>query len=204
LASGAEAAIIYSDEASFLTHVQPGYYLETFDTLPTGYLGVTSSFAGNGYAYTASADNGLWGNPVGYLSAKSLSTNLPPEPIHFSFTGNPVTAVGGYFTSTDFSGSPVDGTVTVGLSDGTQLSASVPSAWAFVGFVANQPISWLEVLSGKEGSRLDGRWPAADDVYVGAAVGAAVPEPCTLAIWSLLGGIGAIVGYRRRKAALAA
>jgi hypothetical protein len=33
---------------------------------------------------------------------------------------------------------------------------------------------------------------------------AAIPEPCTLAIWSLFGGIGAIVGYRRRKAALAA
>jgi hypothetical protein len=44
--------------------------------------------------------------------------------------------------------------------------------------------------------------------WIGEATGSATvtttPEPCTLAIWSLLGGIGAIVGYRRRKAALAA
>jgi hypothetical protein len=30
---------------------------------------------------------------------------------------------------------------------------------------------------------------------------APVPEPCTLIIWSLLGGLGAAIGLRRRKRA---
>jgi hypothetical protein len=52
-----QATSIYTNQATFLSNVQAGYYLETFDSLPTGFVASPHGFSGNGFSYTASADH---------------------------------------------------------------------------------------------------------------------------------------------------
>src|SRR5438067_4363860 len=52
----ARATAIYTNQAAFLAATQPGYYLETFNSLPQfTQLASPLSFSSNGFSYNATA-----------------------------------------------------------------------------------------------------------------------------------------------------
>ena len=148
------ATTIYTSQAAFLAHTHPGYYLETFDSLPQFTpLNSPLSFSKNGFSYTASApsaDNQFFnaGTPGDvWLSTFDHSTNIV-----FDFTSNNVTAVGGDFFLTDIPGNVVAGTITVTLDNGTTFSVSDPSATSFIGFTTSSPIHSLTFIPPPSGA----------------------------------------------------
>jgi hypothetical protein len=191
--SHSSATTIYTSQAAFLAHTQPGSYLETFDSLPQFTpLNSPLSFSKNGFSYTASApstDNQFFNaGTVGdvWLSTFDHSTNIV-----FDFTSNNVTAVGGNFFLTDIPGNVVPGTITVALDNGTTFSVSDPSANSFVGFTTSSPIHSLTFTPPASG---------ANEVFATVnnfITGASVPESgSTLPLI----GIGlASLGLLRRK-----
>jgi hypothetical protein len=152
--SHSSATTIYTSQATFLAHTQPGSYLETFDSLPQFTpLNSPLSFSKNGFSYTASApsaDNQFFNTgTVGdvWLSTFDHSTNIV-----FDFTSNNVTAVGGNFFLTDIPGNVVPGMITVTLDNGTTFSVSDPSAASFVGFTTSSPIHSLTFIPPASGA----------------------------------------------------
>lgn len=182
------AAFGFSSESSFLTAIKPGYYLEDFhayDSVGLGgtFLGSSVNFGPvSGFSFTASAPtHGLFAIEQGSANG-ALSTNNPAESIVLTFTGSPVTAVGGNIFDSDSAGRPVNGVVSIQLADGSTLTvANDPGA--FRGFTTTSPITSLQIYS--TGGTT---WPAVDHLYVGTAV---VPEASSLLVW---GGIALAIG----------
>ena len=148
LSSSAKAADVYTDQPSFLAHVQAGYYLETFDSLPATDLGTSLSFSGNGFSYDASAALDLYGVAVG-IGDNALSTNNFTDTLTLTFTSGNVTAVGGEFFNTDLPGNPSFDAVIVSLNDGTSVivTGDINDPMPFRGFVsANALITSLTVV----------------------------------------------------------
>jgi hypothetical protein len=188
----------YTDLATFLANVQPGYYLETFDSFPAfGSVSTPHSFsggAGNSFSYDATAASGLFSVAVPPPDGDvSLSTTNEADPIIFTFTSGNVTAVGGYFFPTDINGNIMAGTINVALDDGTNVNVVNGDLTTFLGFTTTGPIASLTLTDPSD------PFVTVDDLYVGAggAQGAAVPEPATLALAGL--GLLSLVGYRCRR-----
>jgi hypothetical protein len=184
----------YSSQASFLSNVLPGYYLETFDSLTANQV-LTSplSFSANGFSYTAAAPSGFVPEaPNG--SDVWLTTFDSSDPITFTFTSGNVTAVGGDFFPTDANGDLTNGNITVQLNDGTSVSLTNPKDTTFTGFTSKQTITSLTVTS-------DGAsWASANNFIVGVAGTATTPEPGTTALLLSVGAVGLVALRRRRKA----
>jgi len=195
-APGHAASILFTDEATFLAALAPGYYLEDFPGLTYGgFVGPSMSFGPtNGFSYTFIAPpNGIW------TTDSAMSTNYPYDPLVATFTGNPVTALGGFFYGSDFHGNYLGQPLTVALSDGTTHTYTPPNATTFLGFLSDVPLSWIGWV-GVQGP--GNNWPAVDHFYVGsAATPAAVPEPSTLGGTLLLGVIGLALRRRGRQSA---
>ncbi|MDO9092927.1 MAG: PEP-CTERM sorting domain-containing protein [Rubrivivax sp.] len=177
---------VYTNLAAFQANLAPGSYTETF--ADSGFSGDPSaSFSGGGYGYTISAPGGLYGNGT------FLGTNLPNEALTVSFTGAPVTALGGNFYATNFSDAFQAVPVTLSLSDGTTTTFTPSSViGSFRGFTSAVAITSLTV--GAPGASL----------YVGMdnfTVGSVVPEPGTWLMMAL--GIGALVLRQSRASARA-
>jgi hypothetical protein len=213
----------YSDQATFLAHVQPGYYLETFDTQPLNSpVDSPLSFSSNGFSYTASVpdvqnssggfDPGSFFN-VGTSSDVWLSTNLSQDTITFNFTSGNVTAVGGNFFNTDVDGNVSNGTIDLLLSDGTSLTLTNPTDTTFAGFTSGQTITSLMVTpiapTNPDGSPLldsNGNpvvtWATVNNLIVGAALPttSATPEPGATALLVGMGATGLVALRRYRKA----
>jgi hypothetical protein len=195
-ASPAFATVIVTSPAAFLAQAAPGYYLEQFNCWSYGnpYGGVPSygSPVVNGYSWIATASTG------GIFSLSgALSNTNSFDLLRITFTGSPVTAVGGYFFSTDLMGGSIPQDITVTLNDGSTITLS---GAGFVGFLSPVPIAYLETdgIDLPPGEDHE-NWPAVDDLYVGSvrSVGPAVPEPGTLLL--LGGGVTGLALRRRRR-----
>ena len=187
------ADMVYTDQASFLANLQPGYYLETFDSLPQGMdIGPALSFSQSGFGYTASVFysniDGFWNE--GPDNDVWLSTDFEGDPIVFQSTSGFIEAVGGYFFPSDIDGNLAPGTITLTLDDGTSYSVTNPSDTTFVGFIASAPISSLTVST-------DSNWVTVNDFIVGAST---VPEPSTLVLSVTGAALGLAVGLANRRA----
>lgn len=193
--SPADAGIItYSDQATFLAHVQPGYYLETFNSLAAGQLTSPQTFSGSGFGYEASAPDGLYGQTLGVDRALGAFGGSPTITIS-SLTGAP-TAIGGFFFMSDgVDGINSLGAMSVTATDGI-ISETVPlaaptSGTTFVGFISDAgPFTGLTFVR-TSGSGTGFR--TTNDFIVGNAI----PEPSTLALYGWAGLIG--LGYARRR-----
>lgn len=176
------ATVVYTNEGDFLSALSPGFYLEDFSAYPTpGSIGpILSLSGGDGFAYTLSAPLNLYsGNGI-------MSVNSDDDSLTATFTGNPVTAVGGNFYNSDFNINYIAGSVTIGLNDGTTRTYSpVDVASSFTGFTSDVPITSITIASAN--------WPVMDDFYVGQA---AIPEPSGLALFGI--GAGMLSMLRRR------
>jgi hypothetical protein len=167
--------VVLASENEFLERLAEPFYLEQFNGYSSG-----SPFNGtqnsadfgpvNGHSWTVSTNCtipppercGLYSEP-GRLSVVDADYSL-----NITFTGDPVTAVGGRFRAEDIDGQPLQQTVVIRLADGTQESF-VGSA--FCGFVSSVPITGMRisapnVMNGAQVVQFV--WPTMDDFYVGA------------------------------------
>ena len=180
----------FTSEAAFLAATDGVNYTEDFSDFVYGVqLSGDPSWnapGANGYGWTASATDGLWSND------SALSTNVANQALLLTFTGNPVTAFGGFIGNGDISGLFISGSVSITLSNGESQSINVGSDDAFLGWVGDpsSPITTASILST---SGVVNNWASLDHAITGAA--APVPEPATLAAL----GIGAAALLRRRK-----
>jgi len=184
LGSVAYGDAIYTDEASFVSMLAPDYYNEVFagwtwgNPLDSSQLTWDSPVV-NGYSWTASSEDGLWS----YVGALSTNNN---KPLIFTFTGAPVTAVGGYFASTDVNGDVIAQDLIVMLSNGT---IETINGTAFRGFTTDKPISSISFIPIQT--------PFANYPKIDFYVGTAVPEPTTMAL--MLAGLAGLGIARRRS-----
>jgi hypothetical protein len=197
IASFANAqTITYNNQATFLANVVPGYYLENFNSLSNGtFYPNPLNFSGNGFAFTVSATNGLYGAAGNGGSA--LSTNTATDPITFTFTGAPVTAIGGNFFGSDINGNFSAANINITLSNGFTTTLTTPSLTAFSGFtVSSGSISTLTVSSVQPQSGF--LWPTVDNLIIGTST-AAVPAPSSFASLLAGAGMGGIMLRRRKR-----
>jgi hypothetical protein len=183
-----QAATIFIDSPTFVAGLQPGYYLESFDSLTAEPLPNPIIFSSGGFSYSASAPGGFF--PVATSGDWVLSTTFPTDPITLTFTSGNVTAVGGHFFATDLVGNVTSGTITLNLSDGSSVTLTNPAASSFIGFMTEVPITSLVIAAENEGAPY--KYPTADDLYVGSTV----PEPSS-AILVAAGGL-LLAGLRSR------
>ncbi|MDY0111094.1 MAG: hypothetical protein RBT60_14300 [Candidatus Krumholzibacteria bacterium] len=163
------STIVYSNLTEFLAIISPGYYFDNFSWADWGVPNAASYFFGpvNGYSYTASASNGLFGIPG------AISTNSALDPITIVFDGAPVTAVAGDFFCTDYDGYPVSVNTIITLADGTVVTLAYPTV--FAGFVSTVPITSLIL----DTDSVSNAWMTFDNFYVGEA-GTVANEGATL------------------------
>jgi hypothetical protein len=194
------ATTVYNDEATFLTHLNPVHYLEEFSNYtygdPINGDQPTADFgAGYGYSWTAATvPNGIFPDTYGLFSIPgALTTYAAEDLLKITFTGLPVTALGGVFASTDIDGNPVPQEVIVTLSDNTSVSFF---GLAFRGFTSDVAISYLTIdgvdLDPIQPSKLF--YPTLDSLYVGVA---AVPVPT--AVWLFGSGLLGLLSLNRRR-----
>jgi len=173
----------YTTSAAFMANVLPGSYTEGFGD-PSFSGEPSADFSGGAFAYTVSAPGGLYGNGI------LIGTNLPNEALTVTFTGAPVTAIGGNFWATNISDVFQPTPITLTLSNGTTTTFTPTSegVGSFRGFTSTLAITSLRIAS-------------TPTVYAGMdnfTVGSVVPEPGT---WLLMGlGIGALVLRQSRRA----
>lgn len=195
-AANAASAVttIYTDESSFLGAIGFDYYLEDFSSFSYGSSQDASLNFGptNGFSYTVAASSSTL-----YSGPGNMSTNNATAALVFTFTGSPVTAVGGFFWPTDMGGNSLVGRIDLTLSDGTVLNLTNTDFDTFSGFVTDGPAFTSIVIASEQGG-VSYQWPTADHLYVGQAMPAAVPAPGALGLVVL--GAGLLRRLRRKTA----
>ncbi|MDP2008030.1 MAG: PEP-CTERM sorting domain-containing protein [Rubrivivax sp.] len=177
----------YTSSAAFLPNVGAGSYTEAF-AVPSFSGDATADFSSGGFSYTVSVPgNTLYGN------GGFIGTNGPNFPMLVTFTGAPVTAVGGNFFATNISDVFQAVPITVTLSDGTtSMFTPASESASYRGFVSTLAITSLTL--GAPGASL---YVGMDNLTVGVA--SVVPEPATALLLGL--GLGGVLLARRRRAA---
>ncbi len=180
-------ADVFTDSASFLAQVQPGFYFNNFASVGAG-PATSLNFSSGGFAYTISTGpgsiSGLFNNPG------LISTDNAQDVIRIDFTSGNVTAVGGNFFSSDINFNAIAASVTVALSDGQSVSFNSSNANDFRGFTSNQTITSLTI----DAFDVPGgafAWSTLDNLYVGQAI----PAPGAMALL----GLGGLAAARRRR-----
>jgi hypothetical protein len=131
---------IYTDRDEFLADVAPGFYEEAFTGVPVGDAGPFLDFSDGNFSYTVSVTESVLFNDTGVVS-----TGNPTDLLVVTFTGAPVTAVGGNFWGTDISFGATATDVTLTLSDGTVETFTATGPTSFRGFVTAAPITSITI-----------------------------------------------------------
>ena len=192
LAASSALAATYTTEASFLAAIQPNPYIENFSSFTFGAPldGTQTTYnapGGNGYGWTASAPLGLYSNN------SAISTNTAFDPLTFTFTGAPVTAIGGNITNTNISGAVIPGNVDIVLSNGQTFTVVNQTLSSFWGWTSDTNVPIVSVTFDTQTSATNG-WPQVDHFYSATAV---VPEPAVGGV--LMAAVGLVAARRRRS-----
>jgi hypothetical protein len=129
----------YTNRTTFLTHVAAGFYENPFNDAVPGAI-QSLSYTNGGWAYTVTASTDQLYNDTGLIS-----TNASADSIVVTFTGSPVTAVGGNFWATDINVLPTGTVVTILLSDGTTVAFTSTGPADFRGFTTALPITRITI-----------------------------------------------------------
>jgi hypothetical protein len=182
LSAGAAAnADLFTDEAAFLGAIEGDYYLEEFDGYTYGsYTELTLDLGPvNGYSYTLDANTGA-GDPGLWSGDGNMSTNSALNLLTVTFTGDDVTAVGGFFFASEINGFYIPEQVTVELSDGQMHVFTPATDTEFIGFTSATPITSLTIDAD---DTFQNAWSTMDHFYVGAVI----PAPGAAALFGLAG-----------------
>jgi hypothetical protein len=166
--------VILVSESDFLDRLAEPFYVERFD----GYV-LGSPFNGSqisadfgpvdGYSWTVSTNQPPGSFDGLYSGPGNLSVNDANDSLFITFTGDPVTAVGGLFRAEDEDANVLTGQqVIVRLADGTEESIT---GSGFRGFVSSEPITGMRirapnVVVGDVTQTFV--WPSMDNFYVGS------------------------------------
>lgn len=149
---------IYTDRATFLLNTQSGFFENDFASVGAG-ASDPIPFTGGGFAYTVAASAGQLFNDPGVIS-----TDQAVDSIVVTFTGNPVTAIGGNFWATDIAVQPTGTAITLTLSDATTVTYTSTGPTDFRGFVSLVPITSITIEAPDDGGP---RWSTLDNLVVG-------------------------------------
>ncbi len=149
---------VYTDRATFLANTQPGFYENDFADAVSG-PSPPLNYSSGGFAYTVSASADQLFNAPGLIS-----TNQAAASIVVTFTGSPVTAVGGNFWASDVNVDPTGTAVTITLSDGTVETFTSTGPTDFRGFVTLVPITSITIDAPDVPSPT---WPTMDNLISG-------------------------------------
>jgi hypothetical protein len=184
----------FTSEGAFLGVIQPGYYLEDFDAFSgNGNIGPSVSLGPvNGFSYTITAPPDKVYEYFGTIGVSDADNALI-----VTFTGAPVTAVGGIFYLSDQCANLTDGKLLLSLSDGTSVLVCNPDLDTFRGFVSDGPAyTSLTIIYPKCGSS---HFATMDHFYVGQGSAPIIPAPGSI----LLGGLGVgLLGWLRMRRTL--
>jgi hypothetical protein len=173
-----QAIRTFDTRDAFLAAVAPGYEMNTFTALRTGYVHGPLLF-GTAYPYsvTAAPENDI-GDFYLFDGAGELSTVSASDAstLTITFTGAPVTALGANFwgqlfqtlTSVEMNLQP-ETTIRIALDDGTVETFTATSQQDFRGFVATRPIHALSVSAPEADADGDFVWGVFDNLVVGSA-----------------------------------
>jgi hypothetical protein len=186
----------FSNEATFLSNVNSGFYLENFNSLSDGNLSVAIPFNSGGFAYTVTAIGGgsTLFSGVGNTGSRFLGVSSSNDSINISFTSGNVTAVGGTFFLTSAADNLISGQqITIALNDGTSVVFTPPNAspLPFTGFTSDTPITSLSFSAPTSSPSV---FETFDNFYVGTAA-TLVPFEFSPALG--LGVLGALVIGRK-------
>lgn len=184
------ATTTYTSSATFLAAVTHGAYTETFDGLVDPFLVAPDTFTNGVFTYSITAPGGT------YASGTDIGTSQVEVALTITFSGKPVTAVGGNFYATDINPDFLPETITVSLIDGAGTTHTyTPSSKAtFLGFTSTTGIGSLTI---DFAAPYYGRYATVDNLTVGTNA-ALVPEPGQ---WALMAaGLAGLALLRRRQA----
>lgn len=189
-AANVQAAVSFTDQASFVAALNAGYLVEDFE-----------SRTGQVYAAPLAISNGTFGASISTSAQALLVFNMGADdylttsittagfsaPITIAFTTGNVTAFGGNFFVESAFGGVVAGTVTVAFSDGSVFPLVNQTSTSFFGYVGDAPIA--SVTISPDASQ---RFVGIDDLHIGSSP---IPGPASA---GLLAVAAALTGRRRR------
>ena len=145
-----QASIVtYTNRATFIGLLQPGYYEDTFSGVGFGSIqGASTTRSGNGFSVTYTAPTGgLYSIPA------AITTSLETNNLIASLSANSY-AVGGYFYLSNkdgdylpFPGFNISAVAANGIDPNSPLSA-VNSTTNFFGWISTTPITSVTVSGG--------------------------------------------------------
>lgn len=167
---------VYANRDAFLAAVAPGYSDDHYTGLRTGYLYGPTEFGNDDWRYRVFSQDGAAGGLYLFPGAGVLSTAAASDHIVMTFTGAPVTALGGNVygtlfqtnTSTVMNVVPTT-TVLLTLDDGTTHSFTASARDAFRGIVTTKPIRSLTISTPDPSDEGFSIWGVADNLIVGRA-----------------------------------
>jgi hypothetical protein len=205
--SGNPIITTYTDEASFLAAVAPGYFQNDWPGYGNGQiLSSPQPFSGGSgpFSYSASSPGNFFGASTGFGNGfPDFSSDFSNNSLTFTSTSGNITAEGGFFSRADVNNFFVAGSLslTLNVSGGTN-----PSLEETLTVTSGGPVFFGATVTGGTFTSLV--LPAAgafgtvnDPLIVGMAADAeAVPEPSTIIMGGFAGLMGIGYVWRRRRA----
>jgi hypothetical protein len=153
---------VFTDRTAFLTHVAAGRFDNPFNDAQPG-PSPPLHYVQGGWEYTLDTTTPIEDGGGLFLSDGVVSTGNPTDSIIVTFSGDPITAVGGNFWVTDFQ---IGTDMTVTLSDGTTETFASNAETDFRGFTTLAPITSISINAVNQGPPI---WPILDNLVVGSA-----------------------------------
>lgn len=166
----------FDNRDAFLTNVANGYAEDHYTGLRSGYLYGPIDFGNASYTYSVFTQDGALGGLYLFAGSGMLSSASAQDQLVITFSGAPVTALGGNFwgqlffsnTSVDMNTTPPT-TVVLTLDDGSSETFSANGPDDFRGFVATAPIHQLTISTPTADADGNFAWGVVDNLIVGHA-----------------------------------